>query len=189
MDRKQFLTTCAAGLCGCAAGSLIPASSLSAAETADPEDWRLRFVKERYARLIRILSDRMDRKELDQTLHDLGTFCSSRYDQFTVQHRGEFEGLRKAYKEGSSGDEVTWDREKGVIRMVSPERTDCFCPLISLKQNTPPVVCDCSLGWQQHTWETFLQKKVRVELKESVLRGGKRCIFEIHVSDVPIPPA
>ena len=65
--------------------------------------------------------------------------------------------------------------------MSSPERTDCFCPLISVAQNTPPVACQCSLGWQQHTWETLLQKKVRVELKESVLRGGKRCVFEIRV--------
>jgi hypothetical protein len=39
------------------------------------------------------------------------------------------------------------------------------------------------LGWQQHTWETLLQKKVTVELKESVLRGGKRCIFEIRVQN------
>ncbi len=182
MDRKQFLTACAAGFCGCAAASLIPASSLSAAEPAAPEDWRLRFVKERYARMLQILSDRMAPNELSQTLRDLGTFCSSRGDQFITQHRGDFEGLAKAIKQGSSGDDVTWDREKGVITMTSPERTDCYCPLISRQQNTPPLVCECSLGWQQHTWETFLRKKVRVEMKETVLRGGKRCIFEIHVS-------
>ena len=189
MDRKEFLSTCAAGLCACAAGGLIPASSLSASETPNPEDWRLRFVKERYARMLQLLSDRMDKKDLSQTLHDLGSYCSSRWDQTIVKYRGDFDGLSKLMKEGSSGDEVTWDREKGVITMASPERSDCFCPLISLRQNTPRLACDCSLGWQQHTWETFLQKKVRVELKESVLRGGKRCAFEIHVSDVPVPAA
>jgi predicted hydrocarbon binding protein len=65
--------------------------------------------------------------------------------------------------------------------MVSPERTECWCPLNCAK--TPNVVCNCSLGWQQHTWETLLQKKVKVELKESVLRGGKRCVFEIRVQN------
>lgn len=180
MDRKAFLSTCTAGLCACAAGSSIQASSVSAAQAA-PEDWRLRFVKERYARLLQILPDRMDEKELDRTLHDVGTFCSSRWDQFIVQHRNDFEGFCKAIQQSASGDEVTWDREKGIITMVSPERSDCFCPLNGRQQNTPPVVCNCSLGWQQHTWETLLQKKVRVELKESVLRGGKRCVFEIHV--------
>jgi hypothetical protein len=65
--------------------------------------------------------------------------------------------------------------------MASDERTDYFCPLNSREHHTPQVVCNCSLGWQKHTWETLLQKKVKVELKESVLRDGKRCVFEIHV--------
>jgi hypothetical protein len=181
MDRKQFFGSCAAGLCACAAGSVIPASSLAAATATNPEDWRLRFVKERYARMVQVLSERMDEKSLNEILHDVGAYCSSLSDQTTIKYRGDFEGFRKHVRQGVSGDEVTWDREKGVITMTSPERADCFCPLIGLHQNTPPVVCNCSLGWQQHTWETLLQKKVRVELKESVLRGGTRCVFEIHV--------
>lgn len=181
MDRKQFFSTCAAGLCACAAGSLIPTSSLAASETPNPDDWRLRFVKERYAGLLRILSGRMDEKSLNEILHDVGAYCSGLGDQTLVQHRGDFDGFCNLIKRGVSGDDVTWDREKGVITMTSPERSDCFCPLNSRHQNTPPAVCNCSLGWQQHTWETLLQKKVRVELKESVLRGGKRCVFEIHV--------
>ena len=189
MDRKEFLGSCAAGLCACAAGSLIPVSSLSAAETANPEDWRLRFVKERYARMLQILSGRMTKEELSQTLHEVGTFCSSRGDKWIAQHRGDFDGFAKSIQQGVSGDVVTWDREKNVITMTSPERSECFCPLNGREQGVPPAVCDCSLGWQQHTWETFLQKKVRVELKEAVLRGGKRCVFEIHVTDVPLPAA
>jgi hypothetical protein len=181
MDRKEFLSSCAAGVCACAAGGLIPASSLSSAQTAAPEDWRLRFVKERYAKMLQILSDRMSKNDLNQTLHDVGTFCSSLGDQTIVQYRGDFDGFCKRIRQSSSGDEATWDREKNIITMTSPERSDCWCPLNSLHQNTPAVVCNCSLGWQQHTWETLLQKKVRVELKEAVLRGGKRCVFEIHV--------
>jgi len=38
------------------------------------------------------------------------------------------------------------------------------------------VVCHCTLGWNQRTWEALLERPVRVEVKESVLRGGKRCI-------------
>ena len=94
----------------------------------------------------------------------------------------DFDGFCKSITQGVSGDTVTYDRDKGIITMISPERTDCFCPLNGA--NTPKVVCNCSLGWQQHTWEKMLQKRVKVELKESVLQGGKRCIFEIHVSNV-----
>ena len=181
MDRKEFFTACAAGLCACAAPGLLPASSLSAAETPAPEDWRLRFVKERYAKMLQILSDRMAKEDLDETLHDVGTFCSSLGDQHLVKYRGDFDGYCKLIKQGVSGDDVTWDREKNVITMTSPERADCFCPLNSRHKSTPAVVCNCSLGWQQHTWETLLQKQVRVELTEAVLRGGKRCVFKIHI--------
>jgi len=180
MDRKQFLGSCAAGMCACATGSLIPASTLTASETPK-EDWRLHFVKQRYAALLGILARRMDGPTLNATLHDLGTACSSFGDETTVKYRDDFEGFRKLVKNGVSGDDIVWDRDKNVITMTSPERADCFCPLISVAQHTPAVACQCSLGWQQHTWETMLQKKVRVELKESVLRGGKRCTFEIHV--------
>lgn len=54
---------------------------------------------------------------------------------------------------------------------------------MGLLENTPKVVCNCSLGWQKRTWETVLGKKVDVELVESVLRGGKRCVFRVRVSD------
>ncbi len=171
MDRKEFFRACAAGLCACSAG-------LAAPETPAPEDWRLRFVKDRYAGLLRILSARLDEKGMNEVLHDLGAHCASTWDQ-VPKHRGDFDGFCKVLEQSVSGDRVTWDREKGIITVTSPERTECFCPLNG--RNTPTLVCNCSLGWQQQAWETVLQRKVRVELKESVLRGGKRCVFEIHV--------
>jgi len=143
------------------------------------------IVKQRYGKLLEILSSRMDEKTLNETLHELGTYCSSLGDERIKKFRGDFDGFCKAIKQSLSGDIVTYDREKGVITMDSGERTDCFCPLIGRLYNTPKVACNCSLGWQQHTWETLLGKKVHVELKESVLRGGKRCLFEIRVGDVP----
>jgi len=164
-----------------AAGVLVPTDA-SAAETTPPEDWRLKFVRRRYAKLIEILSGRMDEKALTEILHDLGNYCSST-DSRLQTYRGDFDGYRKHIKQTASGDDVTYDRKQGIITMTSAERTDCFCPLISVQNQTPKIVCNCSLGWQQQTWETVLGKKVQVELKESVLRGGKRCVFQIHVSD------
>jgi predicted ArsR family transcriptional regulator len=153
---------------------------LCAAEAAPAEDWRLRFVKRRYARLMGILSDKMDEKALSAVLRELGTYCSST-DARLAQFRGDMEGYRAHVKQTASGDDVTFDQERGLITVTSPERADCFCPLISVQSHTPPVVCNCSLGWHQATWETVTGKKVRVELTESVLRGGKRCVFRIHV--------
>ena len=182
MNRKQFLKNCAGGVCACVTAGAMVSAGASAAETTPTEDWRLGFIRRRYARLIEILSRRMDEQTLNETLHDLGSYCSTT-DKKMQSYRGDFEGYRKHLKQTASGDDVTYDRSRGVITVASPERTDCFCPLISLQNKTPDVVCNCSLGWQQRTWETVLGKKVQVELKESVLRGGKRCVFEVRVSD------
>jgi hypothetical protein len=180
MNRKEFLKTSVCGLCACTAAGLLTPTSTTAAETQAPEDWRLHFVKRRYAKLLEILSTRLDEKTLNDTLRDLGNFCSST-DWKLESYRGNFEGYAEHIKQSSSGDTVTYDRENGVITVTSPERTDCFCPLNC--SQTPKVVCNCSLGWQKRTWETVLQKRVTVELKESVLRGGKRCVFQIQIQD------
>jgi len=181
MNRKQFLNNCVCGLCSCAAVGLIAPESASSAEAKAPEDWRLPFVKQRYAKLLGILASRMDEKTLNETLAELGAYCSSTNDEATKKFSGDLEGFRQMVKQGVSGNNITYDWDKGVITMASEERTDCFCPLISRFSHTPTVACNCSLGWQKHTWETLLQKKVKVELKESVLRGGKRCVFEIRI--------
>jgi hypothetical protein len=180
MNRTEFLRSCSGGLCACiVAEGIVPADS-RAADAAPPEDWRLRFVRRRYARLIGILSDRMDEPTVNAVLHELGAYCSST-DARLSQYGGDLEGYRAHIRQTASGDDVAFDRERGVITVTSPAREDCFCPLISVHDQTPRVVCNCSLGWHQATWETVTRKKVRVELKESVLRGGKRCVFEVQI--------
>jgi hypothetical protein len=183
MDRKQFLKTCAGGLCACTAAMVAPCAA--ADEAAKPEDWRLPFVKKRYAKLIEILSDRMSEDELKGVLHRLGNYCSSLGDATLEKYRGDVEGYAAFIRKTSSADIIAYDRAKRVITMTTDDRPDCFCPLNGAAFHTPAAVCNCSLGWQQHTWESILQKKVRVEIREAVLHGGKRCTFEIQILDEP----
>ena len=179
MDRKEFLRTCAGGLCACTAACMT--APASAAEAAKPEDWKLRFVKERYAKLLEILSNEMNEEQMSKTLFELGRQCSSFGNWSLEKYRGDVEGYAAFVRKSASADIITYDRDKGVITMTTDERPDCFCPFNSVAFKTPGVVCNCSLGWQTNSWETLLQKKVRVELKEAVLRGGKHCTFEIHI--------
>ncbi len=174
MDRKQFLKACAAGACACAA-PCVPAA-------AEPvkEDWRFGFVKRRYAKLVSLLSETMSRPELERTLFKLGAFCSSEYEAKLKSFNGSIAAFAEDVRKSSSGDIITVDEKTGVITMTTPERADCWCPLHSLTAKTPEVACSCSLGWQTHSWETLLGKKVTVEVKEAVLRGGKHCTFVIR---------
>ena len=183
MTRIDFLKSFTCRLCAClGAGATLPTDS-GASEVDPTGDWRLRFVRRRYAKLIEILASRMDEEALNETLCELGGYCATT-DVRLPTYRGDFEGYREHLQQTASGDAVTYDRAQGVITVTSPERSDCFCPLASVHTPTPKTVCNCSLGWQQKTWETVLGKKVQVTLKESVLRGGQRCVFQIHVSNV-----
>lgn len=180
MNRKEFLKNCACGLCSCAALGLTAPSASTAAEASPPEDWRLGFIRHRYAKLLEILSDRLDDATVNEILRQMGYNCAASYS-LLQQHRGDVDGFIREFKKRMNED-ITYDREKGIVTVVGPERTECFCPLIDSRVVSGKV-CACSLGWQQCTYETLLDRQVQVELKESVLRGGKRCAFEIRVSD------
>lgn len=174
MDRKQFLKTCATGLCACAAACL-PKGAL--AEPAAPQDWRLPFVKRRYAKLIGSLSQRMEPAALSATLQELGGFCASELDAKTEVFRGNPQGfIKEAEKNGSV---VSYDPATKTYTSAYDPHGDCFCPFNSLAAKTPAAVCECSVGWTKHTWSIVLNQEAKAKLKEAVLRGGKVCKFEI----------
>jgi predicted hydrocarbon binding protein len=182
MDRKHFLKTCAGGLCACATvGGLTPVLATAAPAAAD---WRLPFVKQRYAKLLGILSDKVDEPTLNDILRLLGRHCASTYS-LTEKHRGDVDGFIQEFQQQTK-EEISYDREMGLITIVGPERDDCFCPLVD-RRTISGQVCNCSLGWQEYTYETLLERRVEVTLKESVVRGGKRCVFEIRMLNQSLP--
>jgi hypothetical protein len=146
----------------------------------EQQDWKLAFVQKRYASLIRILVERLGEGQVREILAQLGSTCAADADRILEQYQGDVEGYRAYVRGTPSGDTVTRDPETGVITMTTDERADCFCPLVSVMHATPEAACSCSAGWQRHTWERLLGGPVQVECKESVLRGGKRCTFEIR---------
>lgn len=178
MNRKEFFRSCAGTLCSCSAATSLVGLQTAAAQTPPAEDWRLPFIRKRYAKLIEILSAKVSDAELSDILRQLGSYCASG-SPLTRKFHGDLDGFIREFKKVANED-ITYDREKGIITVVGPERPECFCPLIDTK-TTSKKVCGCSLGWQQQTYETLLDRKVRVELKESVLCGGKRCVFEVRL--------
>jgi hypothetical protein len=61
----------------------------------------------------------------------------------------------------------------------------CYCPIgrvaILEDKTVPETFCNCGAGWYVQLWEGILGKPVRVELLESVLQGGEKCRFAIHL--------
>jgi hypothetical protein len=174
MDRKEFLRGCATGLCACAAACLPKAAS---AADAPKEDWRLPFVKQRYAKLLASLGERVDGKALAESLQEMGAFCASQNDDKTRKFAGDVDGFCKEMIK--NGLAIARDDANGVYTVAYDPHGDCFCPFNSLAAKTPGTMCECSLGWARHNWGIVLQKEPKVALLETVLRGGKVCKFEI----------
>ena len=184
MDRRDLLKqTCGMGLCACAASALMAQAS-QAAETPQDADrqikrlqWWQDHTRKQFAKLWTLLESHLDEKTRLNLIEQLGRNCASMLG-WAKEFKGNPEGFFQRMKE-RQGEELSFDKEKGIITITTPER-DCVCGLVKNKV-TPAYFCQCSIGWQKETYETILGKKVEVELKESVLRGSKRCVFKVHV--------
>ncbi len=177
MNRRTFLKDCLGGVCACAAARAVPSLG-QAAESPPPAHWRLPFVQARYGHLLGLVAARAGTDALDDTLRQLGHFCAQG-TPLMEKHRGHIDDYIRE-STASSGETITYDRARGVLTIIGPERTECFCPLVD-QRTCPKAVCNCSKGWLQHVYETVLEQPVEVHLLESVVNGGKRCAFEIRI--------
>jgi hypothetical protein len=176
MDRKNFFkSACGLGFCSCIGVGLLSGGNLRAAE--EPEiDWKDRFVKYRFAKLIGILDLKLDEKMKNEIIESLGKECSKEgfAQNYINNPDGFFNEIHNRW-----GENAIYNKESGLIRIETPER-DCVCPLVDSKTISKSI-CQCSVGWQAQTYTTILGKEVKAACVESVIRGGKRCVFEIQI--------
>ena len=182
MERKEFLRNiCVTGVCACS-GSAFLGQKTALAEETDPgkeqEDWRIGFSRQRFTKFTELVQTKLSEQEFNEIIHELGRYCSAN-TKVIQQYKGDLDGYFKEIKRRWNED-ASVDPESGIITIASEKRTACFCPLIDTEQVSEQV-CNCSLGWQQQTFETLTGKEVEVALKESVIRGGERCTFEIKI--------
>ena len=177
MDRKNFFkSACGLGVCSCVGIGLLSTNN-SYASSNEESDWKEKFIKNRYAKLIGILDSTLDENTKNQILENLGKECAK--DPFMAQNYinnpdGFFKQIHDRW-----GENAFYDKENSLIRIETPER-DCVCPLIDSKIISKSV-CQCSVGWQTQTYTTILGKEVKARCVESAIRGSKRCVFEINI--------
>lgn len=187
IDRKTFMKSCAAF---CAAGISCSAKADQPGATSQNacslEQNQLHAVQGkldngqlRFAGFVESIEKRFSESERRKLFNGFGRQCAQTYrasllDRYKGNIRGFLdEGLRNWMAEAS------YDEAAGTIRIVDKSPT-CTCPLVK-EGSTPPSFCDCTLGWQEEAYSTILGKPVHAELEESLLRGGKRCVFLIRV--------
>lgn len=184
MQRRDFLmSACAAGLCSCTVAGLLagdepkPAAATAPA-TPPPEDGRIAFGRQRYAKLVSLVAAKVDEKTFGEIIEEVGRFCSG--TGFAGKFAGDLEGyLAEARKRW--GAQTEYDRGRGVVKIsFQTPHGDCACPLMG-KGLVPASACRCSVGAIRQSFTVVSQRAVECDLKESVLQGGARCAFEIRL--------
>src|SRR5512142_2352018 len=133
MHRKDFLKACTGALCGCAA-------AVAPARAAEPDDWRLPWVKERHAELLKALSQRMNESELAAALEQVGDFCARRRDDMVKPFAGDPAGFCREISKGHH--QARHDPVSKVSTVVFTPDGDCYCPLNGVGYKTPGTACN-----------------------------------------------
>ncbi len=65
---------------------------------------------------------------------------------------------------------------------IAGSYASCPCPLVNTAQvPISATYCECSCGWYQELFETFLGRSVQVELVDSIAHGAESCSFVIRL--------
>ncbi len=65
-------------------------------------------------------------------------------------------------------------------RIIADEnKAQCVCPLKRAGAVHTPNLCNCSEGFAERMFSKVFARPVKARVVESVLRGGKHCVYEI----------
>jgi len=182
ITRQEFAKYCALGLCS-AACVLVPEIAV-ARDSDSAAEWsmqQLDAVRIRYAKFLEILGRELDEPTQKKVLEDLGRECATEFGSQTFgKYKDNIDGFLQSIQQPSGWVEtVEYDKAAGTIRIIDRSRK-CSCPLVK-EGATSAQQCHCSLGWQKETYSQILGTPVGAEVEESILRGGKRCVFRIKL--------
>jgi hypothetical protein len=196
MDRKQFLgTTLSAGAGCCVAALLARAGMAHADEAAGPPcDGKIDFVRGWVQDFMAQMDAQLDQATRDRLMEANGRAC------FTGALASGFYGSSADKKPAAPPPDLeAWFA--GFQKAVGPERLYregdvihfkysqnprglrvadgyCLCPILEDgPRQLSPTYCHCSVGYVSASFEHYSGRKVKVELVDSLRRGGKECHF------------
>ena len=196
IDRKEFLHQ-SVRLGGCCGAALL-AGTLSALgqEPSKPQSVftpcpdRVKQGQEVIKRLVGQMDQKLDKATRDEIMESCGRLChDTAYPappSPTQEAAARFlEGISKSVgKENieQSGDETVvhyqYTQNPSGLNVADGY---CLCPIMEdAPKGVSPTYCQCSVGYVRAIVEQGLGKPAKVELTESILRGGKGCHFIVR---------
>lgn len=197
MNRKEFLvqltgySALAAGVSGvefapcCAAAQSLPAAE------GTPIDKRMAFAQTWVKRMMDNLDSEVDEPTRIRLMHTNGRTCYLGSHERRQPPPGGLDAFIEHVKQ-RSGDGPSPIRREGKIVYFDYVRNPaglkvadgwCLCPVVEKgPEGLSGTFCECSVGYVTQMFTELTGKPVRVELLESLKRGGKGCRFKIHLA-------
>ncbi|HWA28936.1 MAG TPA: hypothetical protein VG734_25010 [Lacunisphaera sp.] len=190
MNRSEFLATSSRLACGSClaliAGSRLGGTEAPAAEPETPVDEALKRARYENAFTNNWMTDLFEAidREVDpavqlRLMQACGEGCYRRHafkQDLAAEGRGDVDRLLAAYRRN-----FRIEREADLVHIRYGDH--CFCPAA---RNRPPrpndLHCECTRFTHETIFANALGRHIRVELVESVRRGGKTCHLIAHLA-------
>jgi hypothetical protein len=184
IDRRSFVGG------GCAGGLVLIGAPAAAQNAAKPaaEDLTQQGDPEQIRSLLKFV-DRSGDERLRKTVFErLGYEClySRNRVPFARKFRGNIEGLVTWVNGGGSRywEKAEYDQAAGTLAITSKRFDHCVCAWGQGDQPPKSLCTHCCRTFQTEMFSIMFDRRVNVEVTESLLLGGERCRTLIHV-----PPA
>jgi hypothetical protein len=184
MNRKQFIQKSGFGCCALLALEAAR-GTLKASPQAGNEASQLRqerdFLRGWLSDLAGAMDTHLDPWTKTRLMEACGRGCFNRYSfkqDIAKQGKGDVKKLLEAYKKNFE----VWEAD-GLLHIRYGEVSDrCYCPAANYRPALPnDFHCECTRATHQMVCETALGRPLRVDIVETLRRGGKTCHFVVHV--------
>jgi hypothetical protein len=194
MDRKEFLR-CLGGCCAAVASlQVVEAETAPAAgspSAGTPINDRMAFAQRWAKRMLDNMDKELDEATRTRLLHANGRTCfdgsegkppQSGIDAF-VANVTKWSGGPEHSPIRRDGDVVYFDYVGNPKTGLKVADGWCLCPLVEKgPEGLSGSYCECSVGYVTAMFSQVTGQPVRVELLESLKRGGKGCRFKIYLT-------
>lgn len=186
MERRECLKRFAElGVCSGVLAKLFAGDEALAAEPAADELAKLRgqkeFIQNWLSDLLATMDKILDRETIVTLMAGCGRGCFDRHafkQAIAARGKGSLEKLIAAYKENFE----IWQEGALVHIRYGETSPGCYCPAATYRPGRPDDAhCECTRATHQAIFETALGRPFRVEIVESLRRGGRTCHFLVHV--------
>ena len=161
-------------------GGRLPGATTPADELAALKGQK-EFLQSWLSDLLATMDKVLDRETIAKLMEGCGRGCYDRHtfkQEIAAKGKGDLDKLIAAYDRNFE----IWKEGRAVHIRYGETSPGCYCPAASYRPAKPnDAHCECTRATHQAIFETALGRAFRVDILESVRRGGKTCHFVVHV--------